>query len=85
LGLLLMAADALNFHTNIHHFWRAFGGWTFALADYYELNFTRRIDDPNLPAVRSRVPPTQGTVQTDFFLFSCCVLLSRVCCRISET
>ena len=43
--------DALNFQKNIHHFWRAFGGWTFALKDYYEMNFTTRLDDPNLPQV----------------------------------
>jgi len=40
--------DALNFQANIHHFWRAFGGWTFALKDYYEMNFTRQLDNPSL-------------------------------------
>lgn len=49
--------DALNFQTNIHHFWRAFGGWTFALKDYYEMNFTRRIDDPNLPLMTAIIDP----------------------------
>jgi PhoPQ-activated pathogenicity-related protein len=39
-------SDALNFIDNVHHFWRAYGGWTFALSDYYDLNFTSQIDLP---------------------------------------
>ena len=26
--------DELNFTANIHHHWRAYGGWSFALTDY---------------------------------------------------
>ena len=36
--------DALNFIPNVHHFWQAYGGWTFALSPYYNLNFTRELD-----------------------------------------
>ena len=46
-----LPSDALNFQKNVHHFWTALGGWTFALNDYYEMNFTRRVDDPNMPKV----------------------------------
>lgn len=37
--------DALNLHANLHHMWRAFGGWTFAFKDYYAENFTQVLDD----------------------------------------
>ena len=43
--------DALNFVENVHHFWQAYGGWTFALEDYYVLNFTRQLDNPNTALV----------------------------------
>lgn len=46
IAIVPMVMDALNFIPNIHHFWRAYGGWTFALNDYYDLNFTRQIDLP---------------------------------------
>ena len=31
---------------NIHHHYRAYGGWTWAFHDYYDLNFTATLDDP---------------------------------------
>eukprot|EP00055_Hartaetosiga_balthica_P018470 m.134444 g.134444 ORF g.134444 m.134444 type:complete len:504 (+) comp9605_c0_seq1:141-1652(+) len=49
--------DALNLQKNVHHFWRAYGGWTFALSDYYKMNFTARIDDPNFPAMAAIIDP----------------------------
>jgi PhoPQ-activated pathogenicity-related protein len=33
------------------HFWRAYGGWTFALQPYYVMNFTREIDYPSVASV----------------------------------
>ena len=49
--------DLLNMQENLHHFWRAYGGWTFALKDYYALNFTTRLDDPNFPAMAKIIDP----------------------------
>lgn len=49
--------DLLNMVPNIHHFWRAYGGWTFALDDYYKLNFTARLDDPNFPKMAAIIDP----------------------------
>lgn len=37
--------------------YRAYGGWTFALKDYYALNFTGDIDDPNTTKMLSIVDP----------------------------
>ena len=36
---------------------RAYGGWTFAFKDYYELNFTGDVDDPNMATMCSIVDP----------------------------
>ncbi len=49
--MLWYDTDALNFIENVHHFWQAYGGWTFALEDYYALNFTRQLDNPNTALV----------------------------------
>lgn len=57
IAIVPIVMDALNFHTNVHHFWRALGGWSFALSDYYAMNFTRRIDDPNLANLTAVVDP----------------------------
>jgi len=38
--------DELNFIKNVHHHYRAYGGWSFALDDYYSLNFTQNLDLP---------------------------------------
>ncbi len=32
--------DELNFIKNVHHHYRAYGGWSFALKDYHALGFT---------------------------------------------
>jgi PhoPQ-activated pathogenicity-related protein len=37
----------------VHHFWRAYGGWSFVLEDYYVMNFTAQIDLPSTTAVCS--------------------------------
>jgi PhoPQ-activated pathogenicity-related protein len=39
-GAVPIVMDELNFIPNIHHHWRAYGGWSFALEDYTDLNFT---------------------------------------------
>ena len=36
---------------NVHHMWQAYGGWTFAFDDYYKLNFTGELDDPQMQQV----------------------------------
>ena len=37
--------------------YRAYGGWTFAFDDYYDLNITGRLDDPNMPKMAAIVDP----------------------------
>jgi len=38
--------DELNFIPNVHHHYRSYGGWSFALKDYFDLNFTLELDNP---------------------------------------
>lgn len=33
--------DMLNFEKNVLHMWQAYGGWTFAFKDYYDMNITK--------------------------------------------
>ena len=56
-GIIPIVMDALDFVENVHHFWRAYGGWTFALSDYYVLNFTMEIDLPNTALMASIIDP----------------------------
>ena len=51
--------DDLNFNKNIHHHFRAYGGWSFALTDYYDLNFTQQVDNPNTQLLMDIVDPYQ--------------------------
>jgi len=37
--------DMCNFHPNLHHQYRAYGGWTWAFQDYYAENITQDLDD----------------------------------------
>jgi PhoPQ-activated pathogenicity-related protein len=49
--------DELNFVKNIHHHWRAYGGWTFALRDYVEANITTSLETDNFALAMSIVDP----------------------------
>ena len=41
-----LVMDELHFIPNVHHHFRAYGGWSFALKDYYDMNFTLELDNP---------------------------------------
>ena len=47
-AIIPIVLDAINFVAVEHHQWRSYGGWSFALQDYYDLNITARFDDPNM-------------------------------------
>ena len=49
--------DVLNLVENMHHQWQAFGGWTWAFKDYYALNFTKNLDDPNTQLMCDVIDP----------------------------
>ncbi|KAI8494776.1 hypothetical protein Bbelb_273810 [Branchiostoma belcheri] len=49
--------DLLNIQKNLHHFYRALGGWTWAFGGYYDLNITERLDDPNIEKMAAIIDP----------------------------
>lgn len=49
--------DAINFVTVEHHQFRSYGGWTYALSDYVDMNITERFDDPNMLTLQQYEDP----------------------------
>jgi len=49
--------DELNFVKNIHHHFRAYGGWSFALGPYYRVNMTLHMDNPVVQQMMDIVDP----------------------------
>ncbi|KAL3877092.1 hypothetical protein ACJMK2_034847 [Sinanodonta woodiana] len=49
--------DLLNMVKNLHHHYRSLGGWTFAFDDYYDLNVTRELDNPNTQKMANIIDP----------------------------
>jgi PhoPQ-activated pathogenicity-related protein len=56
-ALVPIVMDALNFVKNVHHQFRAYGGWTFAFKDYYAMGFTGSLDSPGVAAMATIVDP----------------------------
>ncbi|XP_035694469.1 autocrine proliferation repressor protein A-like [Branchiostoma floridae] len=52
-----MVLDLLNLQKNLKHFYRALGDWTWAFSDYYDLNITGRLDDPNIEKMEAIIDP----------------------------
>lgn len=48
MAIVPIVLDAINFVKVEKHQWRSYGGWAYALKDYYEQNITARYDDPNM-------------------------------------
>jgi hypothetical protein len=49
--------DLLNMRQNFHHCWRAYGGWSNALSDYYAMNITSNLDNPNFQPMADIIDP----------------------------
>ena len=43
--MIPIVMDMCNFHPNLHHQFKAYGGWTWAFKDYYAENITQDLDD----------------------------------------
>eukprot|EP00817_Percolomonadidae_sp_ATCC50343_P000466 CAMPEP_0117426118 /NCGR_PEP_ID=MMETSP0758-20121206/6284_1 /TAXON_ID=63605 /ORGANISM="Percolomonas cosmopolitus, Strain AE-1 (ATCC 50343)" /LENGTH=558 /DNA_ID=CAMNT_0005211071 /DNA_START=153 /DNA_END=1829 /DNA_ORIENTATION=+ len=56
-GIVPIVMSFINWNKNIHNWWRNMGAWSFALKDYYELNFTRQFDLPNTQKLADLVDP----------------------------
>ena len=48
MAILPVVMDELNFIENIKHHYRSYGGWSFALEDYWVLNLTTYFDSPKM-------------------------------------
>jgi len=46
--IIPVVLDAINFQKVEHHQWQSYGGWTFALQDYLDMDIMSRLDDPNM-------------------------------------
>jgi hypothetical protein len=40
MAIVPIVLDAINFIEVEHHEWKSYGGWSWALSDYYEMNLT---------------------------------------------
>lgn len=56
-AIVPIVLDAINFVAVEHHQYRAYGGWTYALEDYIDMNITTRFDDPNMVTLQENVDP----------------------------
>jgi len=59
MGIAPIVMDELNFIENIMHHWRAYGGWTFALHDYWEKNLTLEFNEPKMVDLAAMMDPFQ--------------------------
>jgi len=57
IGIVPIVMDMLNFVDNVMHMYTAYGGWTFAFKDYYELNITDTFGTPALDALAQIIDP----------------------------
>lgn len=57
MAIVPIVLDAINFVAVEHHQYRAYGGWTYALEDYIDMNITTRFDDPNMVTLQENVDP----------------------------
>jgi len=49
--------DAVNFIKVEHHHYRSYGGWSWALKDYTNMNIMERLDDPNMQLLSEMEDP----------------------------
>ena len=45
------------FVQSLHHMYRAYGGWTFALEPFFKLNFTAELDTPQAAVLQTIIDP----------------------------
>jgi PhoPQ-activated pathogenicity-related protein len=57
IGLAPIVMDALNLEQGMRMWWRAYGGWSFAMHDFWEQNITTRIGTPAFAALMATVDP----------------------------
>lgn len=53
--IIPVVLDAINFAAVEHHEWRSYGGWSFALEDYYNSNIMVRYDTPAMTLLQENI------------------------------
>eukprot|EP00818_Percolomonas_sp_WS_P010826 CAMPEP_0117444674 /NCGR_PEP_ID=MMETSP0759-20121206/5367_1 /TAXON_ID=63605 /ORGANISM="Percolomonas cosmopolitus, Strain WS" /LENGTH=574 /DNA_ID=CAMNT_0005236757 /DNA_START=8 /DNA_END=1732 /DNA_ORIENTATION=+ len=56
-GFMPMVMSFLNMRKQFHAWWRNVGGYSFALTDYYALNFTKKFDSPLADQMAAIIDP----------------------------
>ena len=56
-AIVPIVLDAINFAAVEHHQWKSYGGWTWALQDYLDMDIMTRLDDPNMLLLQQQVDP----------------------------
>ncbi|KAI8796905.1 autocrine proliferation repressor protein A [Biomphalaria glabrata] len=56
-GIVPTVMDLLNIQQSLHHHYQSLGGWTYAFQDYYKLNITADLDNPNMMWLQAVVDP----------------------------
>jgi len=59
MAIIPVVMDELNFVENIKHHYKSYGGWSFALRDYWKLNLTLYFDDPKMQEAFDIIDPFQ--------------------------
>jgi PhoPQ-activated pathogenicity-related protein len=49
--------DAINFVAVEHHEYQSYGGWSWALTDYLDMNIMQRLDEPNMLLLQQNEDP----------------------------
>ncbi|CAE7661805.1 aprA [Symbiodinium microadriaticum] len=57
MAIVPIVLDAINFVDVEHHQWRSYGGWSWALNDYYEMNIMTRLDTPEMVLLQEEEDP----------------------------
>eukprot|EP01006_Ploeotia_vitrea_P032144 TRINITY_DN64410_c0_g1_i2.p1 TRINITY_DN64410_c0_g1~~TRINITY_DN64410_c0_g1_i2.p1 ORF type:complete len:539 (-),score=306.55 TRINITY_DN64410_c0_g1_i2:238-1854(-) len=58
-GIIPMVCDLLNFEPALAHMFQAYGGWTFAFKDYWEMNLTTLFGTPQMAALAKMIDPLE--------------------------
>lgn len=56
-GIVPIVLDAINFVEVEHHQWKSYGGWSWALNDYYEMDIMTRLDIPEMRSLQEQEDP----------------------------
>lgn len=56
-GIAPIVMDLLNLTSSLPHMYEAYGGWTFAFADYYAENITNWVNTPMLDMLAKQIDP----------------------------